>query len=77
MLEFKITIDTDDDIVTVTGPTTLKVEEQIWSIQDICEVFKHYMLEFCSKVHFGDYRIDATPELNREFAEELAQKTED
>lgn len=59
MLEFKITIDTDDDIVTVTGPTNLIVEKQVWSIEDICEVFKHYMLEFSEKVHFGDYRIDA------------------
>lgn len=59
MLEFKITIDTDDDIVKVTGPTNLVVEEQVWSIEDMCEVFKHYMLEFCKKVHFGDYRIDA------------------
>ena len=59
MLEFKITIDTEDDIVTVTGPTNLVLEEQVWSIEDMCEVFKHYMLEFCSKVHFGDYRIDA------------------
>ena len=30
MLEFKITIDTDDDIVKVTGPTNLVVEEQVW-----------------------------------------------
>ena len=62
MLEFKIIIDTEDDIVTVTGPTNLVVEEQVWSIEDMCEVFKHYMLEFCKKVHFGDYRIDAIGE---------------
>jgi hypothetical protein len=62
MLEFKITIDTEDDIVKVTGPTNLVLEEQVWSIEDMCEVFKHYMLEFCKKVHFDDYRIDAIHE---------------
>ena len=59
MLEFKVTLDTDEDILTITGPTTLKVIERVWSIEDMTEAFKRYMLTFCQKVHYGNYRIDA------------------
>lgn len=65
MLEFKVTLDTDDDILKITGPTDFEIKGTIWSIDDMCKMFKEYMLTFCQKVYFGDYRIDAITNNNK------------
>ena len=62
MLQFLVTLDTDTDVLKIEGPTDYKIEGTVWSIDDMCKMFKEYMLTFCKKVHFGDYRIDAIGE---------------
>lgn len=65
MLEFTIILDNSADTLVILGPTDLKVELEIKSIDDMCEVFRTYLLKFCQKVHFGDYRIDAITQNNK------------
>ena len=60
MLEFKIRLDVDEDLLTIDGPTDLKLRNKVYSIEDMCELFRTYLLRFCKQVHFEDYRIDKT-----------------
>ena len=60
MLEFKVTLDTDNDVLKITGPTDLNLMNKVYSIEDMCELFRTYLLRFCRQVHFDNYRIDKT-----------------
>lgn len=58
MVKFEITLDVNENILAIDGPSDLKVREKIYSTKDIYNVFKTYLSDFCNTIHYCDYRID-------------------